>query len=121
VAHLRGALEEVTAMRELMLVTAMLIGGCATQTGKPQSAPGTWRPTLTDAQRSTLAKNLNLKLVDQDGQQVYCRSNFETGSRIRRDTTCYTADQLDLMEAQMQRDLDQFSLRSAAGGMVIGR
>jgi hypothetical protein len=108
-------------MRALMLATAMLIGGCASQADKPQSAPGTWRPTLTDAQRLTLAKNLNLKLIDQNGEQVYCRSNFETGSRIRRDTTCYTADQLDLMEAQMQRDLDQFSLRSAAGGMAMGR
>ena len=107
-------------MRALMLMTAMLIGGCASQADKPQSKPGTWRPTLTDAQRLTLAKNLNLKLIDEDGQQVYCRTNFETGSRIRRDTTCYTADQLDLMEAQMQRDLDQFSLRSAAGGIAVG-
>jgi hypothetical protein len=107
-------------MRALMLSTAMLIGGCASQPDKPQSG-GTWRPTLTDEQRLTAAKNLNLKLVDQDGQQVYCRTNFLTGSRIVRDTTCYTAEQLDLMEAQMQRDLDQFSLRSAAGGMGVGR
>ena len=108
-------------MRALMLTTAMLIGGCASLADKPQSTPGNLRPTLTDAQRLTLAKNLNLKLIDQDGQRVYCRSNFETGSRIRRDTTCYTADQLDQMEARMQHDLDQFSLRSAAGGMAMGR
>ena len=55
------------------------------------------------------ARNLNLKVVNKDGQQLFCRSNFITTSRIQRDTTCYTADQLDKMEAQQQHELDQFN------------
>ena len=102
-------------MRSSMLAMAMLAVGCASQADKPASGAG--QVALTDSQRLAAAKNLNLKVVDKDGQQLYCRSNFVTASRIQRDTTCYTADQLDSMEALMQRELDQFSQRSAAGGM----
>jgi hypothetical protein len=55
------------------------------------------------------ARNLNLKVLNKDGQQLFCRSNFITTSRIQRDTTCYTADQLDRLEAQQQRELDQLN------------
>ena len=102
-------------MRALMLLTAILMAGCASQPTKTASNAG--QLATTDAQRLAIAKNLNLKVIDKDGQQVFCRSNLVTGSHLQRDTTCYTADQLDKMEAQQQRDLDQFQLRSAAGGM----
>ena len=100
-------------MRALMLVTAMLIGGCASQPASPPtpvSSPAAAAPTADiQAQRLAQARNLNLKVVNKDGQQLFCRSNFMTTSRIQRDTTCYTADQLDKMEAQQQRELDQFN------------
>jgi hypothetical protein len=104
-------------MRALILVTAILAAGCASPPTNPQTASGAAPLALTDAGRLAMAKNLNLKLVDKDGQQLFCRSNFVTASRIQRDTTCYTADQLDKLEAQQQRDLDQFTLRSSAGGI----
>jgi hypothetical protein len=65
-----------------------------------------------------VAKNLNLKLVDQDGQKLYCRTNYITASRIQRDTTCYTADELDKLEARQQRELDQLELHSAVHAML---
>jgi hypothetical protein len=101
-------------MRALMLGTAMLIGGCASQPAGPPttSSPAAAVPTADiEAQRSAQARNLNLKVVNKDGQQLYCRSNFMTTSRIQRDTTCYTADQLDKLEAQQQRELDQLNNR----------
>ena len=104
-------------MRALMLVTAILGAGCASPPTNPQNASSAAPLAITDAQRLAIAKNLNLKLVDKDGQQLFCRSNLVTGSHLQRDTTCYTADQLDKMEAQQQRDLDQLQLRSAAGGI----
>jgi hypothetical protein len=104
-------------VRTWMLLTAILGAGCASQPTNPQTASGADPLALTDAGRLAVAKNLNLKLVDKDGQQLFCRSNFVTASHIRRDTTCYTPDQLDKMEAQQQRDLDQFTLRSSAGGI----
>ena len=108
-------------MRALMLVTAMLIGGCASQQAgqpTPPSSPAAAVPTTAiETQRLAQAKNLNLKVVNKDGQQLFCRSNYVTASRIQRDTTCYTADQLDKMEAQQQRDLDQIERKSAVGGI----
>jgi hypothetical protein len=100
-------------MRALMLATAMIIGGCASQPTNPQTATPAGQLALTDAGRLAIAKNLNLKLVDKDGQQLFCRSNFITASRIERDNSCYTADELDKMELLRQRDLDQFERRSS--------
>jgi hypothetical protein len=106
-------------MRALMLVTAMLIGGCASQPASPPtppSSPAAAAPTPDiQAQRVAQARNLNLKVVNKDGQQLFCRSNFMTTSRIQRDTTCYTADQLDKLEAQQQRELDQLNNQPARG------
>jgi hypothetical protein len=106
------------AMRALMLVMAMLIGGCASQ---PASPPTPSSPAAAaaagdiGAQRLAQARNLNLKVVNKDGQQLFCRSNFITTSRIQRDTTCYTADELDKLEARQQRELDQLNNQPARG------
>jgi hypothetical protein len=97
-------------MRAMMLTTAMLIGGCAGQPATPPMSPAAAVPTADiQAQRVAQARNLNLKVVNKDGQQLFCRSNYITTSRIQRDTTCYTADQLDKMEAQQQREIDQIT------------
>lgn len=102
-------------MRTLLLLTAILAAGCASQPANPPTPASTGVLAITDAQRLALAKNLNLKVVDKDGQQVYCRSNYVTASRIERDTTCYTADQLEKLEAQQQRELDQLNNRPNNG------
>jgi hypothetical protein len=104
-------------MRAMMLVTALLIAGCAGQPSNPQAAANSGRLATSEAGRLALARNLNLKVVDKDGQQLFCRSNFMTGSHIERDTTCYTADELDKLEAKQQRDLDQLERNSSAGGI----
>jgi hypothetical protein len=105
-------------MRKLMWVTMLAVVGCASQpTGAPTppSSPAAAVPTADiEAQRANQARNLNLKVVNKDGQQLFCRSNYVTTSRIQRDTTCYTADQLDKMEAQQQHEIDQLNLRPAA-------
>jgi hypothetical protein len=96
-------------MRALMLLTVILGAGCASQPSHPQPASSSGAIAASDAQRLELARNLNLKVIDKDGQQLFCRSNFVTASRIQRDTTCFTADQLDKMEAQQQHELDQLN------------
>lgn len=102
-------------MRALILLTAMLAAGCASQPpAKPAVASSSGQIAASDAQRLQLAKNLNLKVIDKDGQQLFCRSNFVTASRIQRDTTCFNADQLDKMEAEQQRELDQLNNRPNA-------
>jgi hypothetical protein len=98
-------------MRALLLLTAILGAGCASQPSKPPIASNSGAIAASDAQRLELAKNLNLKVIDKDGQQLFCRSNYVTASRIQRDTTCFNADQLDKMEAEQQRELDQLNNR----------
>lgn len=103
-------------MRALILLMALAVVGCASQSNGPQSKSMTTpastasagTPTESiEARRLAAAKNLKMKVIDKDGQQLFCRSNLETGSLIQRDTTCYTADQLDHMQAQMQHELDR--------------
>jgi hypothetical protein len=96
-------------MRALPLLTAILVAGCASQPANQSTGQ------TTDAGRLALAKNLNLKLVDKDGQKLYCRSDYETGSHIQRDTTCFTAEQLDKLQQRTQRDWDQLTSRGALG------
>jgi DNA/RNA endonuclease G (NUC1) len=96
-------------MRALLLLTAILAAGCASQPTTPKIPSSGGTIAASDAQSLALARNLNLKVIDKDGQQLFCRSNYVTTSRIQRDTTCYTAEQLDQMQAQLQRNLDQFS------------
>ncbi len=104
-------------MRSVMLLTAILGAGCASQATSPPAPSSAGVLATTDVQRLAIAKNLNLKVVDKNGQQLFCRSNFVTASRIERDTTCYTADQLDRMQAQLQRDMDQLERASSVGGV----
>jgi hypothetical protein len=110
-------------MRALLLLTAVLTVGCATQSTEPRpnlvavQAPvgstssganiGVTSPDI-EAQRLAAAKNLNLKVFAKDGQQLFCRSNLVTGSHIQRDTRCFTAEQLDEMQQANERQVDTF-------------
>jgi hypothetical protein len=125
--------EQGVAMRVLAVATILLLAAACsnepTQPSQPMpnalvaqppvgsSASGTSTGVTSsdiEAQRLAQARNLNLKVVSKDGQQLFCRSNYMTGSHIQRDTRCYTADQLDAMEQATQRDLDTFMNRSDA-------
>ena len=103
-------------MRAIILFLALTVVGCAGQPSAPQAntvaqAPaGAAGGTSADieTQRLAQAKNLNLKVFNKDGQQLFCRSNLVTGSHIQRDTRCYTAEQLDALDREVQRQADQF-------------
>jgi hypothetical protein len=110
-------------MRALLLLTALLTVGCATQPPEPKpnlvavQAPvgstsagansGVTSPDI-EAQRLAAAKNLNLKVFAKDGQELFCRSNLVTGSHIQRDTRCFTAEQLDQLQQANDRQVDTF-------------
>jgi hypothetical protein len=109
---------------------ALLAAGCASQPSHPpvnaaaapavpaanaavpaaSAAAPTENATPGDiqAQRLAKAKNLNLKIYNKDGKELFCRSNYVTASRIERDMRCYTAEQLDQMDRQVQRQFEQF-------------
>jgi hypothetical protein len=100
-------------MRVTFLVIALGIAGCAGQPSSPATAPSSTRyVTATgqaqatvaegdiDAKKLADAKKQGYTLVNADGQQLFCRSDFKTGSRVQRNTTCLTAEELDIMHDQ---------------------
>ena len=104
-------------MRVMIFLTATVLAGCATQPGSPHPDTGAPPPTAgvaasdisaTDAaeRRLALAKKLHLKLVNQDGEEVFCKSTMVTASHIRTDVKCYTAQELDRLQEQTDRDVD---------------
>ncbi|MDP9087209.1 MAG: hypothetical protein M3O26_00485 [Pseudomonadota bacterium] len=101
-------------MRAVLLYASIMLAGCAGQgshaafTSRSGAAPVT---ADIEAQRLLAAKNLNLKVVNKDGQELFCRANLVTGSHIQRDTRCFTAEQVERMQYQAQRDFEQSSLR----------
>jgi len=104
-------------MRAMILLTGLAVVGCAGQPSAPPAsqvvaqAPtgaAAGSPADIETQRLAQAKNLNLKVFNKDGQQLFCRSNLVTGSHIQRDTRCYTAEQLDSLDREVQRQADQF-------------
>ena len=120
-------------MRAWMLFVTAAVVGCASQPSTPTSKLATTQVPAAvsssvaqpsdsvEAHRLAAAHKLNLQVVDKGGQQLFCRSDVVTGSHLHRDETCYTADQLDRMQEQMRRDLDQIKAeteterRSAVG------
>ena len=105
-----------TAMSRMILLASLVVGGCAARPGfnydpaqgMPLNATSPQNPSYIEAQRLAAARNLNLHIVTKDGVRLFCRSEFISGSRIIKDNTCYTADQLDRMDDRTQRDLQFF-------------
>jgi hypothetical protein len=113
----------IISLTTVVIAATAAVVGCAGQPSTPQaqssaaqapSAAAT-APAATAAdietQRLAAAKNLNLKVINKDGQQLFCRSNLITGSHIQRDTRCFTAAQVDQMDQAVQREVEQFIQR----------
>jgi hypothetical protein len=106
-------------MRAFMLLIGVAVAACAVQHSSPQAnkvvapapAGAAAGPADIETQRLAAAKNMNLEVFNKDGQQLFCRSNLITGSHIQRDTRCYTAAQLDIMDRAVQREVDEFLVK----------
>jgi hypothetical protein len=78
-------------MRTLIagLLTVGLLVGCAS---KPADEPVTKRVKV-DASNIAEAQAAGYRIVNKDGQTLYCRKEFLTGSRLKTRTSCLTAAQ----------------------------
>jgi hypothetical protein len=122
-------------MRAFIMLTAMAIVGCSQQPTQPDApvpvTPVTGvaassgetagdSPQQVQAKRLVLAKKLHLRVVDQNGDEVFCRTFMVTGSRIQTETRCLTAQQLDHYDERTQRDVDQvFKVFAPAGPSAL--
>ncbi len=111
----------------MTLLTATVVLGCAGQAARPptltaqSTAPAIVAgdpSTEAELQRLTLAKKLRLKVVNQDGEELFCQSSMVTGSHIRTDMRCFTAEQLDRYREQEERDMDRFNQQRTPTGTI---
>jgi hypothetical protein len=61
----------------------------------------------TDEQRLSEAKKAGFKLVNTNGEQLFCRTDPKIGSHVQMQTTCLTAKQLDDLHDQTRLGLSQ--------------
>jgi hypothetical protein len=101
-------------MRATSLLAAVaVIGGCAGQpsTTAPAAATAAGQPQQTasddELEKKRLAEAIKrgYKVTNTNGDVLYCRSDFATGSHIQKNTVCLTAQQLDDLDRRNQRDL----------------
>jgi len=93
-------------------IGVLALAGCA---GQPSSPPPTPAPAdrvvaVTsqddlDAKRLADAKKQGYKLVNNNGETLYCRTDLKTGSHVITQTTCLTAAQLDALHDQTRQSM----------------
>jgi hypothetical protein len=112
---LKPRINSLARRRIVIVLAVMIVTGCASRPGvshDPAQAPvlaiTSQNPSYIEAQRIAAARNLNLRVVTSDGVRLFCKSNLVSGSHIVRDATCYTAEQVDQMDQNTQRDLQFF-------------
>ncbi len=92
-------------MPATLLAISLLITACAeTPTAKGPAGAATGHDL--DAQRVAEAMKHGYKVTNTDGEVLYCRSDFATGSHIQKNTVCLTAQQLDDLDQRNQQALD---------------
>src|SRR5581483_1594729 len=88
----------------IVLGAAMAAGslsGCAT---KPQP-PVTRQVQVTTANVEDVQK-AGYKVVNKDGQKLYCRTDLITGSHVRTRTQCLTQEELAAQMDQTRQSMD---------------
>ena len=108
----------------LLPVVVLTIAACAGQPSSPpppavtSTATATSGKTITvsgddiDEKRIADAKKRGYTLVNTNGQTLYCRTDFKTGSHLVKQTTCLTSEELDALHDQTRQGMQ--SLRPNA-------
>ena len=89
----------------------MLTAGCASQPKSPPVTPvvtqGNEPPTETVVATMAEVMKAGYDLVDENGKTLYCRQQLMTGSHLRKETICLTAEELKAAREASQRNLEQ--------------
>ena len=86
----------------LFAATALLMGACA---GKPPEQPAKAVPAPTDMTLDELnvAIENGVKLQNEKGEEMVCRKEAKTGSRLARETVCMTKAEWLAVSEESQR------------------
>ena len=84
------------------VLAAESLSGCAS---KPQQPPVTRQVQVTTANVEDVQK-AGYKVVNKDGQKLYCRTDLITGSHVRTRTQCLTEQELAAQMDQTKQSMD---------------
>jgi hypothetical protein len=59
------------------------------------------------------ARKAGYRIVNQDGEPMYCREELKTGSHARKDTICLTAEELAMVREAARRNAAQMQRATA--------
>ncbi len=95
-------------MRQLLLAaTAVLTLGCASEPAVEPEVATAYAPTSQpEAESVVAARKLGYRVVNEDGQTLYCRTEKKLGSHIRKETVCLTEEDLLLSRDASQRNAE---------------
>jgi hypothetical protein len=88
----------------IVVGTTVLLSGCATK-----SEPPVTRQVKVNASNVEAVQKAGYKLVNKDGQKLYCRTDLITGSHVRTKTTCLTEQELYDQMTEMKQSMDGFA------------
>jgi hypothetical protein len=92
-------------IRRNLFVVALALAGCAAG----PTAPAEPHRVKVDASNVVAVQQAGYKLVNKDGQPLYCRTDLVTGSHVVTRSTCLTEQELlDQMNAT-QHSVQSFS------------
>jgi hypothetical protein len=95
-------------------VPATQIPAAATDTQSPVTAPA----ASPAGQEKTAAvdpialKKAGYKIVNENGQQLYCREELSTGSHLKKTKTCLTEQELEQLKTSTRREIEYMSKRN---------
>jgi hypothetical protein len=108
------ALNEVTTrsfMRQnLSAVLLLAVAGCATSASQSPPVP---HQVPVDAKNVVDVQRAGYKIVNRDGQTLYCRRDVATGTHINNQTTCLTEQQLAEQMSDSQQGLERVQQQSS--------
>lgn len=93
----------------ILFGVAVLFSGCATQ-----SAPPVTRQVKVDASNVADVQRAGYKVVNKDGEKLYCRTDLVTGSHVRTKTTCLTEQELYDQMQEMRHTMEDIESRNHA-------
>jgi hypothetical protein len=98
-------------MSDRKLVVAMVgfvLAACASE--KPKQADK-FDPAISELTEESIvaAQAAGYSLVNKDGEQVLCRRDPQTGSRLQHTTTCLTATEWTRMRNASRRSLEDLT------------
>ncbi len=80
-----------------------------------QSAPAADAPSETKAEKAAIdpvaLKKAGYRLVNENGQQLYCREDLSTGSHLKKTKTCLTERELDQLMTNTRREIEYMRMR----------